>query len=445
MKLDILLVLLWKLVIVALEILDEDPYEIFGLKKDFTQEELELQYRKLVKIHQPGLGGDIKIFNQIKEAYSSLKEDYKKSQNNSQKPLPQVNKPTQPSDNHKEKVDPNFDPYKVLSVSKDTNFIQIEIQYKKLIKLHQPELGGNRKIFDNVKRAYKIIKENHETEKKITETSKRKNPETEAYNPYRVLGLWKGISMDALERTYRKLLLEHDPDLGGDPRKYNDIKKAYAIIQDREDRRIQQEQEQERQKKAAEKDKRRKYNEKIITSRPRTNLPSSNSQMVGAIAIGIIVIVLWFMCREISDRPPDVITRQPRYEDNRTWEYQGEAQWHENSDPSEVIGLLARLLVMYNYPWTTQVPASRTVIDRLPRIPVNDEVFETRCPICLISYGEERRKAITQLECGHMFHRDCAIDWLLVSNTCPYCRHEYPTDNQLYLEYQRRMVKFDEK
>jgi hypothetical protein len=51
----------------------------------------------LVKIHQPGLGGDIKIFNQIKQAYSSLKEDYKKSQNNSQKPLPQVNKSTQPS------------------------------------------------------------------------------------------------------------------------------------------------------------------------------------------------------------------------------------------------------------------------------------------------------------------------------------------------------------
>jgi DnaJ-class molecular chaperone len=69
--------------------------------------------------------------------------------------------------------------------------------------------------------------------------------------------------MDALERTYRKLLLEHDPDLGGDPRKYNDIKKAYATIQDREDRRIQQEEEQEKKKKAAEKDKRRKYNEEM--------------------------------------------------------------------------------------------------------------------------------------------------------------------------------------
>jgi Skp family chaperone for outer membrane proteins len=69
--------------------------------------------------------------------------------------------------------------------------------------------------------------------------------------------------MDALERTYRKLLLENDPDLGGDPQKYNDIKKAYATIQDGEDRRIQQEEEQERKKKAAEKDKRRKENEEI--------------------------------------------------------------------------------------------------------------------------------------------------------------------------------------
>uniref|UniRef100_A0A914DFA3 J domain-containing protein n=1 Tax=Acrobeloides nanus TaxID=290746 RepID=A0A914DFA3_9BILA len=443
MKLDIFLVLLWKLVIVALEILDEDPYKILGLKKSFTQEELELQYRKLVKIHQPELGGDIKIFNQIKQSYKNLKEDYKKSQNNSQQPLPQVNKSTQPSDNHKEKVDPHFDPYKVLDVSKDTNFKQIELQYKRLIKLHQPE--------------------NHETEKKITETPKHKNPEkdqTKEYNPYRVLGLWKGIDMDALERTYRKLLLENDPDLGGDPQKYNDIKKAYATIQDREDRRIQQEEEQEKKKKAAEKDKRRKENEeigKILEDMPEftssnvryklyeaglnSNLPSTKVQIVGTITIGFIVIVIWFLCRKLPERPPVVITRRRRYEDNRTWEYQGEEEWHENSEPSEVERLLARLLVMYNYPWTIQVPASHTVIDSLPRIPVNDEVFETECPICLISYGEERRNAITQLECGHMFHRDCAIDWLLVSNTCPYCRHEYPTDNQLYLEYHRLMAE----
>jgi len=55
----------------------------------------------------------------------------------------------------------------------------------------------------------------------------------------------------------------------------------------------------------------------------------------------------------------------------------GEEEWHENSEPSEVERLLARLLVMYNYPWTIQVPASHTVIDSLPRIPVNDEVFES--------------------------------------------------------------------
>uniref|UniRef100_A0A914DC97 J domain-containing protein n=1 Tax=Acrobeloides nanus TaxID=290746 RepID=A0A914DC97_9BILA len=391
MKLDIFLVLLWKLVIVALEIWDEDPYEIFGLKKNFTHEELELQYRKLVKIHQPSLGGDIKTFNQIKQAYTSLKEDYKKSHNNSQKPLPQVNKSTQPS-----------------------------------------------------------------------ETPKRKNPETEAYNPYRVLGLWKGISMDALERTYNKLLLENDPDLGGDPQKYNDIKKAYDIIQDRENYRIQQEKEQERKKKAAEKDKRRKDNEKnrkilddvpgfkssnvrykIYEAGPKANLPSTEAQILGTIAIGFIVIVIWFLCRKLPEKPPVVITRQreqPRYEDNRTWEYQGEEQWYENFEPSE-ISLLARFLVMINYHWTAPVPASHKFIDRLPRIPVNDENFETDCPICLISYGEESRKAITQLECGHMFHRDCAIDWLLVSNTCPYCRHEYPTDNPLYIEYQRLMAE----
>jgi hypothetical protein len=71
------------------------------------------------------------------------------------------------------------------------------------------------------------------------------------------------------------------------------------------------------------------------------------------------------------------LTVLPHFQEISLEKNSGEEQWQENSEPSEVICLLARLLVMYNYPWTTQVPASCTVIDRLPRIPVNDEVFES--------------------------------------------------------------------
>ena len=43
-----------------------------------------------------------------------------------------------------------------------------------------------------------------------------------------------------------------------------------------------------------------------------------------------------------------------------------------------------------------------------------------QCSVCLMQYeiGEE----CYCLECGHLFHVDCLIDWLKVQSTCPLCR-----------------------
>jgi hypothetical protein len=71
------------------------------------------------------------------------------------------------------------------------------------------------------------------------------------------------------------------------------------------------------------------------------------------------------------------ITVPPHFQEISLETNLGEEEWHENSEPSEVERLLAQLLVMYNYPWTIQVPASQSVINSLPRIPINDEVFES--------------------------------------------------------------------
>jgi hypothetical protein len=62
---------------------------------------------------------------------------------------------------------------------------------------------------------------------------------------------------------------------------------------------------------------------KLYEAGQRTNLPSTKVQIVGTITIGFIVIVIWFLCQKLPERPPVVITRRRRYEDNRTWEYQG--------------------------------------------------------------------------------------------------------------------------
>ena len=39
-----------------------------------------------------------------------------------------------------------------------------------------------------------------------------------------------------------------------------------------------------------------------------------------------------------------------------------------------------------------------------------------QCAVCLEPYTD------CVLECGHFFHRRCALRWLRLSNTCPVCR-----------------------
>jgi hypothetical protein len=58
------------------------------------------------------------------------------------------------------------------------------------------------------------------------------------------------------------------------------------------------------------------------------------------------------------------------------------------------------------------------------------------CPVCLQSL--EAGETVLQLrECLHVFHEACALHWLDSHNTCPYCRHELPSDDLAY-EQERR-------
>lgn len=59
------------------------------------------------------------------------------------------------------------------------------------------------------------------------------------------------------------------------------------------------------------------------------------------------------------------------------------------------------------------------------------------CPVCteIFRAGD----IIVRLPlCGHVFHEACAMAWLTKHNTCPYCRKEYPTEDEGFEAERRR-------
>lgn len=57
----------------------KDYYEVLGVSKNATADEIKKAYRNLVKIHHPDKGGDESLFKEISEAYEVLSDENKKS------------------------------------------------------------------------------------------------------------------------------------------------------------------------------------------------------------------------------------------------------------------------------------------------------------------------------------------------------------------------------
>jgi hypothetical protein len=71
------------------------------------------------------------------------------------------------------------------------------------------------------------------------------------------------------------------------------------------------------------------------------------------------------------------------------------------------------------------------------RVEIRPSRDAPECPVCLQPL--EAGETVLQLrECLHLFHEPCAMHWLESHNTCPYCRHELPTDDPLYEQERRR-------
>lgn len=57
----------------------KDYYEVLGVNKTASADEIKKAYRQLVKIHHPDKGGDESLFKEISEAYEVLSDNEKKS------------------------------------------------------------------------------------------------------------------------------------------------------------------------------------------------------------------------------------------------------------------------------------------------------------------------------------------------------------------------------
>jgi len=77
-------------------------------------------------------------------------------------------------------------------------------------------------------------------------------------------------------------------------------------------------------------------------------------------------------------------------------------------------------------------PASKEALKHLKTLTIAQEHVDKKldCGICKDEYavGDE----VKQLPCEHFFHRPCIEKWLTMSNSCPLCRFELPTDDAEY-------------
>eukprot|EP01031_Cornospumella_fuschlensis_P029809 gene29809-35990_t len=90
-----------------------------------------------------------------------------------------------------------------------------------------------------------------------------------------------------------------------------------------------------------------------------------------------------------------------------------------------------------------QPPAGSRAINSLPSVKVTaDDLLEEtnkECVFCLVE--QELGSSACKLPCGHLFHRDCVVQWLQRKCTCPVCRYELETDDPQYETNRKKRMK----
>jgi hypothetical protein len=74
----------------------------------------------------------------------------------------------------------------------------------------------------------------------------------------------------------------------------------------------------------------------------------------------------------------------------------------------------------------TEQPVKKKRITITLKAQTFEEKTDLACPICLLDL--EIGERVTELECGHMFHIECASNWVKRVAQCPACRFQIPTE-----------------
>lgn len=81
-----------------------------------------------------------------------------------------------------------------------------------------------------------------------------------------------------------------------------------------------------------------------------------------------------------------------------------------------------RPLTHYAFPAPPRcVGATRHAVDAAcPAETLSKPPADATCPVCLDAL--QPGSLVRRLRCSHVFHDDCAVDWLVKMNVCPVCR-----------------------
>ncbi|XP_044259002.1 E3 ubiquitin-protein ligase RNF181-like [Tribolium madens] len=125
-------------------------------------------------------------------------------------------------------------------------------------------------------------------------------------------------------------------------------------------------------------------------------------------------------------------------------DYFQEMGWQPLSDGQAPNHLLhfARLFRDYNIfdeslTQTLAPPASKSVVENLPSITINEQ--GVKCPVCLKEHGEG--ETVKKMPCNHTFHAECILPWLEKTNSCPLCRFELATDDEDYEAFRKEKLR----
>lgn len=95
-----------------------------------------------------------------------------------------------------------------------------------------------------------------------------------------------------------------------------------------------------------------------------------------------------------------------------------------SSNPNSDQVSYEQILKMQNNKNNKNIILSEDKLSKIPEITFNKKLFGNieQCFICMDQFKEN--EILKQINCGHLFHKECLTQWLLNENKCPICNKD---------------------